>query len=140
MSPTYRFGRFELIPVTRQLLADGGAVTLGARAFDVLLALVENRERLVTKDELLKLAWPGLVVEEGNLQVQISALRKVFGPPAIATIPGKGYRFTLRRCAFSSRRPTGVQRGASRMRSYAFYSCMPAASGHAHMSSTIVAE
>ena len=96
MSPTYRFGRFELIPATRQLLADGGAVTLGARAFDVLLALVEKRERLVTKDELLKLAWPGLVVEEGNLQVQISALRKVLGPQAIATISGKGYRFSAR--------------------------------------------
>jgi len=96
VSPTYRFGRFELIPATRQLLADGGAVTLGARAFDVLLALVEKRERLVSKDELLKLAWPGLVVEEGNLQVQISALRKVLGPQAIATISGKGYRFAVR--------------------------------------------
>jgi len=90
LNAPYQFGRFELIPATRQLLADGGAVTLGARAFDVLVALVERRDRLVTKDELLEIAWPGLVVEENNLQVQISALRKALGPQAIATIPGKG--------------------------------------------------
>lgn len=92
----YRFGRFELHPATRQLLADGGQVTLGARAFDLLLALVERRDRLVTKDELLQIAWSGLVVEENNLQVQVSALRKILGPQAIATIPGRGYRFAAR--------------------------------------------
>jgi len=70
-------------------------VQLGARAFDVLLALVERRDRMVTKDELLSIAWPGLVVEENNLQVQISALRKVLGQEAIATIPARGYRFAL---------------------------------------------
>lgn len=74
---------------------DGQPLALGARAFDVLLALVERRERLVTKDELLELAWPGVVVEENNLQVQISALRKLLGPQSIATIPGRGYRFTF---------------------------------------------
>ena len=95
MNTPYVFGRFELNPVTRQLLADGASVTLGARGFDVLLALVERHERLVTKDELLKAAWPGLVVEENNLQVQISVLRKVLGPQAIATVPGRGYRFAL---------------------------------------------
>jgi len=92
----YRFGRFELNPATRQLLADGEPLTLGARAFDVLVALVERRERLVTKDELLELVWPGLVVEENNLQVQISGLRKALGPHAIATIPGRGYRFAAK--------------------------------------------
>ena len=70
-------------------------MALGARAFDVLQALVERRERLVTKDELLDLVWPGLVVEENNLQQQVSALRKILGSDAIATIPGCGYRFTL---------------------------------------------
>ena len=94
LNAPYQFGRFELDPATRQLRADGGAVTLGARAFDVLVALVERRDQLVTKDELLELAWPGLVVEENNLQVQISALRKALGAQAIATIPGKGYRFS----------------------------------------------
>jgi len=91
----YRFGRFELLPVERRLLADGQAVALGARAFDVLLALIERRERLVTKSELLDVAWPGLVVEEANLPVQVSALRKALGADAIATIPGRGYRFAM---------------------------------------------
>ena len=51
MTASYRFDRFELNPATRQLLADGKPVTLGARAFDVLLALVERRDRMVSKDE-----------------------------------------------------------------------------------------
>ena len=67
---------------------------LGQRAFDVLHALIERRERLVAKNELLDLVWPGVVVEENNLQVQISSLRKLLGPEAIATVPGRGYRFT----------------------------------------------
>lgn len=95
MNATYRFGRFELNPTTRQLLADGQPVPLGARALDLLLALIERRERLVTKNQLLDLVWPGLVVEENNLQVQISTLRKLLGPQAIATIPGRGYRWAL---------------------------------------------
>jgi DNA-binding winged helix-turn-helix (wHTH) protein len=77
------------------LLIDGHSAPLGARAFDVLLVLVERRDRTVTKNELLDLVWHGLVVEDNNLQVQISTLRKVLGQNAIATIPGRGYRFTL---------------------------------------------
>jgi len=95
LNTPYRFGRFELNPTTRQLAVDGKPVVLGAKAFDVLFALVERRERLVTKDELLELVWPNLVVEENNLQVQVSALRKTLGTEAIATIPGRGYRFAL---------------------------------------------
>jgi len=91
----YRFGRVEVRPATRQLLVDNEPSLLGTRAFDVLLALVERRDRLVTKDELLDLVWPGLVVEENNLQVQVSALRKLLGHKVIATVPGRGYRFTL---------------------------------------------
>jgi len=91
----YRFGRFELNPTTRQVVADGKPLMLGAKAFDVLFALIERRERLVTKDELLELVWPNLVVEENNLQVQVSSLRKTLGTEAIATIPGRGYRFAL---------------------------------------------
>ena len=82
-----------MCPATRQLLVDGQPSALGARAFDVLHALVERRDRVVSKNELLDVAWPGVVVEENNLQVQISSLRKVLGPHAIATIPGRGYRF-----------------------------------------------
>ena len=88
------FGRFELRPAARRLLADGHDIPLGARAFDLLQALVERRDRIVDKDELLDLAWPGLIVEEGNLTVQISVLRKVLGPHAITTVHGRGYRFT----------------------------------------------
>jgi len=88
------FGRFTVLADERQLLVDGQPSKLGARAFDVLLALVERRDRVVTKDELLDRAWPGLVVEENNLQVQISTLRKTLGPQVIATVPGYGYRFT----------------------------------------------
>jgi predicted ATPase/DNA-binding winged helix-turn-helix (wHTH) protein len=95
MSVRLRFGQFELRPAQRCLLLGGKPVRLGARAFDLLLTLVEHRDRLVTKRELLDLAWPGLVVEEANVQVQISAIRKALGPDSIATIPGRGYRFVL---------------------------------------------
>jgi TolB-like protein/Tfp pilus assembly protein PilF len=88
------FDRFELRPDRRLLLMDGEPVALGSRAFDVLLVLAERRDRVVGKAELLDLVWPGLVVEENNLQVQISSLRKLLGQAVIATIPGSGYRFT----------------------------------------------
>jgi predicted ATPase/DNA-binding winged helix-turn-helix (wHTH) protein len=94
MTTPLRFGRAEVRPSERQLLLDGRPVALGARAFDVLMALVERRDRTVAKSELLDCVWPGLVVEENNLQVQISTLRKALGPHAIATVPGRGYRFT----------------------------------------------
>ncbi|APW37930.1 hypothetical protein RD110_12630 [Rhodoferax koreense] len=77
------------------VLVEGVATAPGARAFDVLMALLNHRERVVSKDELLDTVWPGLVVEENNLQAQVSALRKLLGPQAIVTIPGRGYRFVL---------------------------------------------
>jgi predicted ATPase/DNA-binding winged helix-turn-helix (wHTH) protein len=88
-------GRVRLLPAKRQLFVDGEPVALGARAFDLLLALVERADRVVSKHELLEAVWPGLVVEENNLQVQVSALRKVLGANAIATVPGRGYRLAL---------------------------------------------
>jgi len=94
MTESCRFSRIEVRPAERQLLVDGKQARLGARAFDLLLALVERRERVVSKNELLDLVWPGLVVEENNLQVHISSLRKLLGSQVIATIPGRGYRFT----------------------------------------------
>ncbi len=93
-TPEFRFGTARLIVAQRQLRIDDQPAKLGARAFDLLLALVERRERAVDKNELFDLVWPGVVVEENNLQVHISALRKLLGPQAIATIPGRGYRFT----------------------------------------------
>ena len=94
MAKTYRFGCAEVRPDQRLLLVKGVESHLGARAFDLLVALVERRGELLSKDALLELIWPGVIVEENNLQVQISALRKLLGPDVIATIPGRGYRFT----------------------------------------------
>ena len=93
VTATLRFGRFEWLPDSRELRLDGQALPMGGRAFDVLRCLIEHRERLVAKDELLDAVWPGLVVEENNLQVQVSALRKLLGPRVILTVPGRGYRF-----------------------------------------------
>ena len=89
----FRFSQFTLFPARRQLLADGVPVAIGARAFDLLHALVVRRDRTVLKSELLDLVWPDVIVEEANLHVQVSALRKVLGPRAISTVPGRGYRF-----------------------------------------------
>jgi len=86
-------GRYELQPAERRLLVDGQPATLGARALDLLIALVARPGSLIGKNELIDRVWPGLVVEEANLQVQISNLRKVVGSTAIATVPGQGYRF-----------------------------------------------
>lgn len=91
----YRFGSWRLAPGQRVLELDGQPAKLGGRAFDMLLALVEQRHRVVSKHELMDLVWPRLVVEENNLQVQMVALRKLLGHPAIATVPGRGYRFAL---------------------------------------------
>jgi predicted ATPase/DNA-binding winged helix-turn-helix (wHTH) protein len=91
----YRFDRYELRPGERVLLADGNPVKLGGRAFDMLVALLERHDRVVSKRELMDLVWPKLVVEENNLQAQVMALRKIMGPAAIATVPGRGYRLTL---------------------------------------------
>ena len=111
MPDHYLFGRFQLHPATRQLLVDGRPALLGARAFDLLQALVERSDRLVSKGELLDLVWPGLVVEENNLQVHVSTLRKLLGPQAITTVPGRGYRFTLVAQAPAAAPPAAMARG-----------------------------
>ncbi len=68
---------------------------LGARAFDLLLVLVEQHGRLVTKSTLIERVWPRLVVDENNLPAQIASLRRVLGAGAIRTVPGYGYRLEL---------------------------------------------
>jgi predicted ATPase/DNA-binding winged helix-turn-helix (wHTH) protein len=93
MSATYRFLAAELHPPQRVLRVDGRDCQVGARAFDLLLALIERRDRVVAKGELLDVVWPRMVVEENNLAVHVSSLRKLLGPHAIATVPGRGYRF-----------------------------------------------
>ena len=95
MQDHYHFDRCEVRPAERLLLVDGVPAVLGARAFDLLLCLLAHRDRVISKQEVLEIVWPGLVVEENNLSVQVSALRKLLGPKAIATIAGRGYRFSL---------------------------------------------
>lgn len=95
MQATHCFGPYTLSLAQRSLSRGGQALTLGGRAFDLLVALVERSGRLVGKDELLDAVWGRAVVEEGNLHVQVSALRKLLGAEAITTIPGHGYRFNL---------------------------------------------
>ncbi len=100
-----RFGHFELHAAERVLRVHGEPVPVGSRAFDVLLALAQRHERLVTKQELLDLVWPGLVVEEHNVATQVSTLRKLLGAAAITTLPGYGYRLTALRDAAPSGAP-----------------------------------
>ncbi len=95
MQDHYHFDRCEVRPAERLLLVEGVPAVVGARAFDLLLCLLAHRDRVLSKAEALEIVWPGLVVEENNFSVQVSALRKLLGPKAITTIPGRGYRFSL---------------------------------------------
>ena len=88
------FGRFQIDFAQRQLLADGVPLSLGARAFDVLRLLITNRGRVVSRKELMDVVWPGVVVEENNLSVQIGTLRRLLGLDVITTVAGRGYVFT----------------------------------------------
>jgi len=109
----YTFGKVVVRPEERLLRVDGKDTPVGSRAFDVLIALIERRDRVVSKNELLDLAWPsGKAIEENNLTVQISVLRRLLGAPAIATVIGRGYRFTLSDEAAASRpaEPSGRER------------------------------
>jgi predicted ATPase/DNA-binding winged helix-turn-helix (wHTH) protein len=90
-----RVGGFDLYPSERSLAFEGKPQELGARAFDLLLVLVECHGRLVTKATLLERVWPKLVVDENNLPAQVAALRRVLGAGAISTVPGFGYRLDL---------------------------------------------
>ena len=90
-----RFGPFHVAKRGRVLATEHGPVALGARAFDLLIVLAERAGRLVSKHELLDLVWPGQAVEEGNLHVQIAALRRALGAhqSLVQNLPGRGYRF-----------------------------------------------
>src|SRR5579859_653579 len=99
MNSSYRFGQFVLDPAKRTLSRDDSPVSLTPKAFDVLLFLAQNPNRLVTKEELLEAVWGDTFVEEGNLTQYISHLRKALGDNSedtrlIVTIARKGYQFT----------------------------------------------
>ncbi len=94
----YEFGRFRFDPANHLLLSEGTPVSLTPKVFEVLLVLVQNGSRLTTKEDLMQRVWPDSFVEEANLTVNISALRKLLGDtldgrPYIETVPKKGYRF-----------------------------------------------
>jgi TolB-like protein/Flp pilus assembly protein TadD len=91
------FGRFRLDLGRRQLVCDGKLIALGSRALDLLCVLALAKGEVVSKDELMTQVWPGLVVEENNIQVHISTLRKALdegksGETHLVTVPGRGYR------------------------------------------------
>src|SRR5437899_1139074 len=90
------FGRFRVVRHRRELLVDGQPVELGGRAFDTLVALIDAHGTVLGKDDLISRVWPDRVVEENNLQAQISLLRKAFGSDRdlIRTVAGRGYQFT----------------------------------------------
>ncbi|HSE97970.1 MAG TPA: tetratricopeptide repeat protein [Blastocatellia bacterium] len=97
-SSFYEFGPFLVDASRRVLLRDGEAVPLAPKAFDTLLALVQNHGQVLEKNKLMEMLWPDSDVEEGNLPQHISALRKALGESPndrryIVTIPGRGYRF-----------------------------------------------
>jgi DNA-binding winged helix-turn-helix (wHTH) protein/Flp pilus assembly protein TadD len=99
MNDLYRFGQFVLDPGRRALARADSPVSLTPKAFDVLLFLVQNPNRLVSKEELLQSVWGDTFVEEGNLKQYISHLRKALGHNSedtrlIVTIARKGYQFT----------------------------------------------
>jgi DNA-binding winged helix-turn-helix (wHTH) protein/tetratricopeptide (TPR) repeat protein len=113
----YEFGPFRLDPEERMLMGKGQTVALTPKGFDLLHALVRNAGHVVTKEELLRGIWPDTFVEENNLTVNISALRKVLGEGAsdqryIQTVPRRGYRFAANvRQSVASGPP--VQRGSA---------------------------
>jgi TolB-like protein len=90
-----RFGPFRLDRQHRRLTRDGNAISLGGRALDVLAVLAAAGGNVVGKQDLLDAVWPGLTVEENNLQVQISHLRKALGDGWIVNLPGRGYRLAM---------------------------------------------
>src|SRR5947209_15005865 len=92
------FGPYRLLAAQRVLLEGDKPVRLGSRAFDILAALVERAGEVVGKDELIARAWPQTFVEEANLKIQVSALRRALGDGQsghryVVTVPGRGYNF-----------------------------------------------
>ena len=112
--PSYEFGPFSLNAGKRLLLRNGEPVPLAPKVLETLLALIENRERVLTKDELLKQVWGDTIVEEGGLTRNVSVLRKILGEKPddhqyIVTVPARGYRFVAE---VRERRPDDESSGA----------------------------
>lgn len=96
----FKFGSFDLFPARRLLLKGGRIVKLGSRAFDLLVALVENAGRVIAKDELMSVVWSNVVVEDTNLRVHIAALRRRLGDDGVDSryivhVARRGYVFVV---------------------------------------------
>src|SRR6266851_1383812 len=119
--PTFVFGTFRLLPRQKLLLQAGDKpVQLGGRAFDLLLTLVERAGEVVGKDELLARVWPNSVVEEANLRLHITSLRKALddgeqGRTYIKNIIGRGYCFVAPVERFETPLPAGVANSKERI-------------------------
>jgi len=116
----YEFGPFRLDPVKRKLMLEGTAVPLTSKRFDILLTLIRNSGRVVSKDELISEVWPDTVVEENNLTHNVSALRKVLGEKPgehrfIVTVPGQGYQFVADLKLPAEQKTIILQRSRSRL-------------------------
>lgn len=106
----YRFGHCEMNLVLRQLTIDGVVQDIGGRAFDLLAALVEHRERVVSTRELFRLVWPDAQVQHNNLRVQIWTLRRLLGPATIVTVARRGYCFSAEVEILATETDPGVRR------------------------------
>jgi predicted ATPase/DNA-binding winged helix-turn-helix (wHTH) protein len=105
------FGPYRLLSAQRLLLDGDEPVRLGSRAFDILTALVERAGEVVGKEELIARAWPETFVEESNLKIQVSALRRALGDGQrghryLVTVPGRGYNFVAPVSLEEPSRPT----------------------------------
>lgn len=108
MEPVYRFGPFQLDPVSRRLTRDGVTIELTSKMLDILLLLVRNGGDVVTREAILSEVWPDTVISENNISVQVSKLRKALGETArdwrfIETVARRGYRFSHAVCTESAR-------------------------------------
>lgn len=92
MSPRVRVAHCTVDLGSHSVLRDGEAARLGPRAFDLLATLVEGRSRVISRAELIERVWPGPAVDDHALSAQIAVLRKLLGPGAISTVPGRGYQ------------------------------------------------
>ena len=98
MKDAFSFGPFSLSPGERILTKDGAVVPLGTRAFDMLVAMVQRNGTVLTPEELMAIAWPGVIVVESNVRVQVANLRRTLGcgrdgARYIANVAGRGYSF-----------------------------------------------
>jgi DNA-binding winged helix-turn-helix (wHTH) protein/TolB-like protein len=117
----YEFGPFHLEPDERLLKNGDQSLALAPKYFDLLVFLVQNSGRLLTKDQIMQTVWSGSIVEEANLTVAISAIRKALsekesGIQYIETVPKKGYRFTAEVKEVEEAPPTSLPKVGTRLK------------------------